>query len=80
MYVKGNLYFADWRDRKGVRRRKSFPTESAARAYEDAQKAAVRPKQQGAAHQSTKRPAPSSLRGARAKGVSGRTIITRRTP
>lgn len=44
MFQKGSRYLADWRDRKGVRRRKSFDNPEAAQAYEDAQKAAAHPK------------------------------------
>lgn len=47
MYMKGNLYLADWYDRKGKRKRKSFATAAAAQAYEDSQKAIVRPKKKG---------------------------------
>jgi hypothetical protein len=39
MFRKGNLYFADWRDRKGVRHRKSFNNPEAASVYESAKKA-----------------------------------------
>jgi len=46
MFYKGSLYFADWRDRKGVRHRKSFTTEEAATDYEAAQKVTARPKKQ----------------------------------
>jgi len=46
MYEKGNKYLADWRNRKGERRRKSFDTAEAAQAHEDAQKLQARPKQQ----------------------------------
>ena len=44
MYQKGNRYLADWYDRRGHRRRKSFTTAEAAQAYEDAQRATARPK------------------------------------
>lgn len=38
MYEKQGMYFADWRDKKGVRHRKSFTTSEAALLYESAQK------------------------------------------
>ncbi len=38
MYEKKGMYFADWRDKKGVRHRKSFATAEAALLYEAAQK------------------------------------------
>ncbi|HEY9137464.1 MAG TPA: hypothetical protein VIM67_04270 [Terriglobus sp.] len=42
MYVKGNKYFADWRDADGRRRRKSFPTKLGAERHE-AKMVAARP-------------------------------------
>lgn len=42
MYEKGSRYLADWYDRKGKRKRKSFETAEAARNYEEQQKEAVR--------------------------------------
>jgi|GEM_PF-3704834 len=38
MYEKKGMYFAGWRDKKGVRHRKSFATAEAALLYEAAQK------------------------------------------
>ena len=38
MYEKGGKYYADWRDRKGQRKRKSFNSKRAALTYEDEQK------------------------------------------
>ena len=52
MFNKGNLYFADWRDRKGIRRRKSFTSAEMAVAYEASQKVTARPKKQSKAHPS----------------------------
>ena len=46
MYQKGNLYYADWRDKKGVRRRKSFSTMEEAEHHEAPQKRTARPKKQ----------------------------------
>src|SRR5258708_29534593 len=44
MYEKGNSYYADWRDRAGKRKRKSFETAEQAEAYEQAQKVVAHPK------------------------------------
>ena len=44
MFQKGNRYLADWYDRKGNRRRKSFTTPEAAQAYEDVQRSTAHPK------------------------------------
>lgn len=44
MFQKGERYCADWRSRKGKRLRKAFTSAEAALAYEEAQKAAARPK------------------------------------
>lgn len=52
MFMKGLLYFADWRDRKGVRHRKSFSTAEKATDYEAAQKLAARPKKPSKAKRS----------------------------
>jgi hypothetical protein len=34
MYIKGNKFYADWRDADGRRHRKAFPTELGARRHE----------------------------------------------
>jgi hypothetical protein len=47
MYEERGKYYADWRDAKGVRHRKSFESESLALAYEEAQKAMRRGKKTG---------------------------------
>jgi len=44
LYEKGNKYFADWRDRKGLRHRKSFSSPEEAQAYELEQKERAHPK------------------------------------
>ncbi|SNT19073.1 hypothetical protein SAMN05421770_10552 [Granulicella rosea] len=59
MYQKGNTYYADWRDRKGVRKRKAFTDENQAQAYEDHQKGVARPKTRREGLQSPK-PSPAS--------------------
>lgn len=62
MFEKGNRYLADWRDKKGRRRRKSFATPAEAQFYEDAQKASAHPKTRRVG-----RPSPSPSRNSRAK-------------
>lgn len=62
MYQKSNRFYADWRNRKGVRLRKAFATAEEAIEYEERQKAAARPKQQGAGRPSQKSSAPISSR------------------
>lgn len=47
MYIERGKYYADWRDAKGVRHRKSFESESLATAFEEAQKAMKRGKETG---------------------------------
>jgi integrase len=63
MYEKDNRFYADWRTKKGVRRRKAFTSADAAQLYEEAQKNAARPKQKGAGHPSPQSCAPLSQRG-----------------
>lgn len=59
MFEKDNRFYADWRDRKGVRRRKAFTTADAAQLHEETQKNASRPKRKGAGLRSTQSSAPS---------------------
>lgn len=40
MYQKGNLFYADFKGEDGKRKRKSFPTELAAKRYENRMRAA----------------------------------------
>jgi hypothetical protein len=47
MYIERGKYYADWRDAKGKRFRKSFDSEGLAMAYEEAQKALKRGKKMG---------------------------------
>jgi hypothetical protein len=54
MFEKGNRYLADWYDRKGKRKRKSFETPEAAQAFEDSMRAQAHPKKKGAGLQSRK--------------------------
>jgi hypothetical protein len=44
MYEKSGKFFADWRDRKGNRKRKSFTNARAALRFEEEQKELARPK------------------------------------
>jgi hypothetical protein len=65
MYQKDNRFYADWRDRRGVRRRKAFTSADAATAYEEEQKNAARPKTRGAGLQLPRSSAPGRQRGPR---------------
>jgi hypothetical protein len=47
MYEKDNKYYADWRDRQGKRKRKSFTSPKAALRFEEEQKEIARPKKRG---------------------------------
>ena len=60
MFQKGQCYLADWRDKDGKRKRKSFPDAASALAYEAAQKAVPLPKSLRAARRSGTRSAHSS--------------------
>jgi hypothetical protein len=44
MYEKQGKFYADWRDRKGTRKRKSFTTARAALRFESEQKEISHPK------------------------------------
>jgi hypothetical protein len=69
VYQKGNQYLADWRDRKGTRKRKSFTTPEEAPAYEQAEKGTARPKARLAAAKQS--PMPSAVsRGANTSGAT----------
>jgi hypothetical protein len=46
MYEKNGKYFADWRDRAGTRKRKSFKSERAALRFEEEMREAAHPKPQ----------------------------------
>ncbi len=63
MYEKHNRFYADWRDRRGVRRRKAFLTAEDAERYEMEQKAKARPKTQGTGQASSKSSVPTIPRG-----------------
>lgn len=79
MYQKDNRFYADWRDRRGIRRRKAFLTAAEAAEHEERQKVAVRPKAQGAASPSRKHSRRTSTHGSdRSKKLSAKTISTRR--
>ena len=47
MFEKSGKFYADWRDRKGVRRRKSFTSPKAALKFEAEQKELAHPKSRG---------------------------------
>jgi hypothetical protein len=44
MFEKGGKFYADWRNRKGKRLRKSFTSKRAAQQFEDDMKEAAHPK------------------------------------
>ena len=73
MYEKGYKYYADWRDRKGNRKRKSFDTPEEAVAFETVQKAESRPKTQGRAAKRSRRLSTDSpkvsMRGVKPRGL-----------
>jgi hypothetical protein len=67
MYEKHNRFYADWRDKRGNRKRKAFLTAKDAERYELEQKAKARPKTQGAARPSTISSVPTTPRGSSKK-------------
>ena len=71
MFQKHNRFYADWRDKRGVRHRKSFTTAEAAIDHETSQKDATRPKLKGAAKPLQRQSAPISQRGKRSGGGTG---------
>lgn len=44
MFEKNGKFYADWRDRKGTRKRKSFTSQRAALRFEEEQKELAHPK------------------------------------
>lgn len=72
MFEKDNRFYADWRDRKGVRRRKAFTTADAAQLHEETEKNKARPKKRGAEPQSLPSSAPTSQPGTRRKAIPTR--------
>lgn len=85
MLEKYGRFYADWRDKKGVRRRKSFATRGEAMAYEEQQKAGARGKVSRAASPSRKPLAATSKHGSVRSTVplvattSGRPVRSSRT-
>jgi hypothetical protein len=63
MFEKSGKYYADWRDKKGKRKRKSFNSKRAAQRHEEEQKELTHPKPQARARRSPHYSAPIS-RGA----------------
>lgn len=70
MFQKGNRYFADWRDRKGVRHRKSFTAAEAATLYEEAARPKTPGKRQGRSGQPS-RPESQSKKSSRGRTKAG---------
>ena len=60
MFEKNGHYFADWRNRRGKRQRKSFTSEADAIRYEQEQRAIAHPKIKGKARPSRRSFAPTS--------------------
>jgi hypothetical protein len=60
MFEKQGKFYADWRDRKGARKRKSFTSARAALRFEEEQKELAHPKPKARANQSPKFSAPKS--------------------
>ncbi len=54
MFEKSEKFYADWRDRTGTRKRKSFRTARAALQFEAAQKELAHPKQKAQGRPSPK--------------------------
>lgn len=73
MFEKAGKFYADWRDKSGQRKRKSFNTAKAARVFEQEQKEATHPKPKGRAQQLPRYSTPAQ--GAPAAVI---TISTRR--
>lgn len=65
MYEKGGKYYADWRDKSGQRKRKSFISGRAALRFEAEQKELAHPKPKARATTSHRCYAPTSKGAAR---------------
>ena len=59
MYSKGSKYLADWYDKRGIRKRKSFDSPDEATAHEEMQKGRARPKAKRATISRVRLPASS---------------------
>lgn len=66
MYEKSGKFFADWRDRQGNRKRKSFTSPRAALRFEAEQKELAHPKSKARGQHLPKFSAPATSRGAKA--------------
>ena len=62
MFEKCGKFYADWRDRKGVRHRKSFTSKRAALKFEQEQKELAHPKSRGRSQTLPKYSAPVTVR------------------
>lgn len=69
MFEKSGKFYADWRDRKGKRLRKSITSRRAALQFEAEQKAAAHPKQKARVTHSPTYSAPTSKGGHTTKGT-----------
>jgi len=59
VFEKNGKYYADWRDRKGIRKRKSFTNARAALRFEEEQKELAHPKLKARAKLSPRYSVPS---------------------
>jgi hypothetical protein len=88
VYEKHNRFYADWRDKKGLRRRRAFTTARQAEAFELTQKAVAHPKSKArpsSAQRSRvssspsllikKEPTPSTTRSKASSLLSGRKVL-----
>lgn len=62
MFEKHNRFYADWYDRRGVRRRKAFNSSAEAEVFEAEQKAKAHPKKKGTGGQFRLSSVPKSKR------------------
>jgi hypothetical protein len=80
MFTKHNRFYADWRDRRGVRKRKAFLTAADATRFEMEQQAKAHPKKQDTERASKRSSVPMVQRGESKSAETkseGRTTATR---
>ncbi len=69
MFTKGSRFYADWRDKRGTRRRRAFTTAEEATTYEAEQTQRTHPKPKGPALKSPRSSGPISKRGKQSVAV-----------
>jgi hypothetical protein len=72
MFEKQGKFYADWRDKAGRRKRKSFTSPRAALRHEADQKEAAHPKQSGAVRLWPRSSSPSTVTSATVIAIGGR--------